>query len=108
MPINFMYMMAQISSFGVDIIFYFASYIEEEIHIGLVGISKSKVENIFGQYSLLMHILLFQGATYFGKEMVLNREYEVEALPVQLWSVDMTGDVEKASFVRFDRYFTSK
>lgn len=43
MPINFMYIMDQISSFGVDIIFDFSSYIVEEIHIRLVGIAKSKV-----------------------------------------------------------------
>lgn len=41
MPIKFMYMMTQISSFGVDIVFDYASYIVEEIHIGLVGTTKS-------------------------------------------------------------------
>ena len=40
--------------------------------------------------------------------MVLNREQEGEALTVQLWSADMTREVENASFVRFDRHFTSK
>ena len=49
-PIKFMYMMIQISSFGVDIIFHFASYLEEEIRVGLVGIAKRKIENIFGNY----------------------------------------------------------
>jgi ABC-type amino acid transport system permease subunit len=39
-----MYMMVQISSFGVDVIFYFSSYLAEEIHTGLVGIAKGKVE----------------------------------------------------------------
>ena len=82
MHINFMYMMAQIYSFCVDISFHYASYIVEEIHIGLVGIVKSKVENIFGHYSLLMHMFLFKGVTYFEKEMVLNREHEGEALPI--------------------------
>ena len=40
--------------------------------------------------------------------MVLNREQEGEALQVQLWSANMTGEVENASFVRFDKYFASK
>ena len=40
--------------------------------------------------------------------MALNREQEGEALLVQLWSADMTGEVENASFVRFDRNFASK
>lgn len=40
--------------------------------------------------------------------MVLNREYEGEALPIQLWTTRMTWDAEEASFVRFDRYFASK
>ena len=59
MPINFMYMMDQISSFGMDIIFDFASYIAEEIHIRLVGMAKSKAEKTFGHYSLLIHMFLF-------------------------------------------------
>ena len=46
MPINFMYMMAQIYSFGVDIIFDFTSYLAKEIHKGLIGISKGKVEKL--------------------------------------------------------------
>ena len=66
----------------MDIIFDFASYIAEEIHIGLNGIAKRNVEKIFGHYSLLMHMFLFKGLTYFEKEMVLNREHEGEALPI--------------------------
>ena len=74
MPISFMYMITQISSFGVDVIFYFSSYIVEEIHTCLVGITKGKVDKKFGHYSLLMHMFLFKGVAYFGKEMNLNRE----------------------------------
>ena len=29
-------------------------------------------------------------------------------MPIQLWSADMTWEVEDAKFVRFDRYFASK
>ena len=76
MPVSLMYMMVQIASFGVDVIFYFASYLAEEIHTGLVGIAKGKVEKTFGHYSLLMHIFLFKRVTYFGKEMELNREQD--------------------------------
>lgn len=67
MPINFMYVIAQISSFNADIIFYFASYLAEDIHTGLVGIAKGKVEETFGHYSLLMHMFFFKGVTFFGK-----------------------------------------
>ena len=92
----------------MDIIFYFSSYLAKEIHNELIGIAKGKVENIFGHYSLLMYMFLFKGVTYFGKEMQLNREQDGEALLVQLWSADMTWEAKKASFVRFDRYFSSK
>lgn len=74
MPISFMYMMIQITFFGVNFVSDFASYLVQEIHVGLVGIAKGKVEKPFGHYSLLMHMLLFKGVTYFGKEMELNRE----------------------------------
>jgi hypothetical protein len=77
MPVSFMYMITQLSSFSVDIVFDFASYLANEIHSGLVGITKGKVEKPWGHYSLLMHIFLFKGRTYFGKEMVLNREQEI-------------------------------
>ena len=53
---------------------YFVTYLAEEIHVGLVEISKGKVEKTFGHCSLLMHMFLFKGVTYFGKEMELNRE----------------------------------
>jgi len=76
MPMSFMYMITQISSSSVDIIFDFASFLAEEIHNGLVGIVKGKVEKIFGHYSLIMHMFLFKGVTYFGKEMKLNREQD--------------------------------
>lgn len=82
MPMDFMYMVAHISSFDLDIIFDFSSYLAEEIHDGLIGIAKGKVEKTFGHYSLLMHMFLFKGATYFGKEMELNREENGEPLPV--------------------------
>ena len=60
MPISFMYMMVQITPFGVDVVFDFATYLAEEIHVGLVGIAKGKMEKTFGHYSLLMHIFLFK------------------------------------------------
>ena len=90
MPINFMYMMVQITFFRVDVVFYFVTYLAKQIHVGLVGIAKGKVEKTFAQYSLLMHMLLFKGVTYFGTKMELNRGQDGVALPVQLWSVDMT------------------
>ena len=74
MPINFMYMIVQIASLGVNVIFDFASYLEKEIHTGLVGIEKGKVEKTFGHYSFPMHMFLFKGVAYFGKEMKLNKE----------------------------------
>ena len=82
MPISFMYMMVQIASFGVDVIFDFASFLAEEIHTGLIGIAKGNLKRTFGHYSLLMHMFLFKGVTYFDDEMELNREENGEVLPV--------------------------
>ena len=69
MLVSFMYMVTQISSFCVDIIFYFYSYLAKEIHNGLIGIAKGKVEKTFGHYSLIMHMFLFKEVTHFRKEM---------------------------------------
>ena len=43
-----MYIKIQTFSYGVDIVFYFTSLIVEEVHIGLIGIAKGKIEKIFG------------------------------------------------------------
>ena len=56
-------MLTQISSFSVEIIFDFASYLVDEIHSGYVGFAKGKVEKAWGHYSLLMHMFLFKGVT---------------------------------------------
>ena len=80
MPIGLMYMMVQIASFGVDVIFNFASFLAEEIHTGLVGIAKGRVEKTFGCYSILMYMFLFKGMRYFGNGMDLNREENGETL----------------------------
>ena len=82
MPIGLMYMMTQIASYGVDVIFHFASFLAEEIHTGLVGIAKGNLKRTFGHYSLLMHMFLFKGLAYFDDEMELNREDNGEIFPV--------------------------
>ena len=82
MHVSFMYMMVLIFYFGVDVIFYFASFLAKEIHNGLIGIAKSSVEKPSGWYSMLMHMFLFKGATYFGEEMELTREHDGEVLPI--------------------------
>ena len=74
--------MGQTLQFGMSSILDFATYLAEEIHNGLIGIAKGKVEQTFCHYSLLMYMFLFKGVTYFGKEMELNREENGEVLPV--------------------------
>ena len=59
--------MAQTLQFGMSSILDFASFLAKEIHNGLVGISKGKVNRPFCQYTLLMHICLFKGVTIFLK-----------------------------------------
>ena len=86
----------------------FASFLVEEIHNGLVGISQGKVKKPFCWYSLLLHICLFKGVTFFSKGMELEVTKGGERNPVQLWSFDMTSEARDASFVRFDRYFASR
>jgi hypothetical protein len=40
----------------------------------LIGFEKAKVNQPFGQYSMLMHMFLFKGSSYFEKNMELTRE----------------------------------
>lgn len=86
----------------------FPTFLVEEIHNGLVGISQGKVNRPFYWYSLLMHICIFKGVTFFSKGMELELTKDGEKLQVQLWSVDMTWEARNASYVRFDRYFASR
>ena len=71
-PIHYMFMMVQILHPHLAIIFYFALYLADLIHEGLIGIQEKKVTRPFTWYSLLMHMILFKGADYFEKEMELK------------------------------------
>ena len=86
----------------------FASFLAEEIHNGFVGISKGEVNKPFFWHSLLMHVCLFKGVTFFSKGMELELTRDGEKLLVQLWSVDMTWEARDASFMIFDKYFASR
>ena len=57
---------------------------------------------------MLKYICPRKGFSTFSKEMKLEFEKDGEKLPVQLWSDDMTWEVNDASFMRFERYFASK
>ena len=83
-------MMVQILQYGMDLIFYFASYLAEEIHTRLIGISKTRVDKPFGWYYLLMYMCLIKGVSIFKKEMKIENQCERKKLLVQLWSVDMS------------------
>ena len=85
----------------------FSTFLAQEIHNGLVGISQGKVKKPFCWYSLLMHVCLFKGFIYFSKGMEVEVTKDGERNPIQLWSVDMTWEARNASYVRFDRYFAS-
>ena len=86
----------------------FATFLAREVHNGLVGIAKGKVNKPFCWYSLLMHVCLYKGSTFFSKGMELETIRYGEKNLVQLWSVDMTSEAIGASYVRFDRCFASK
>ena len=62
----------------------FASFLAEEIHNGLVGISKGEVNKPFCWYSFLMHVCLFKGVTFFSKGMELELTRDGEKNPIQL------------------------
>lgn len=108
MPAHYMLMMAQILNLSLAVAYDFAPYLVDVIHEGLIGINNAKVDRPFGRYSMLMHMFLFKGVEYFGKDMDLPRERDGEDMPVQLWSADMSWDREDASYLKFDRCFASK
>ena len=71
-------------------IFYFSTYLVEEIHDGLIDINKVKVVKPLCWYSMLIYMCLRKDVTFFAKEMKLELEKDGEKLPVQLWSTNMT------------------
>lgn len=107
-PGSIVFIIAQTFQYGMSSIFYFATSLAEEIHNGLIGIEKAKVDKPFCWYSMLMYICLYKGVTFFSKEMKLELERDGEKLHVQLWSADMTWEVIDVSFVKFDKYFASR
>ena len=70
-PSSIVLIMAQTLQFGMGNILDFSTFLAQEIHNGLVGISQGKVNRPFCWYSLLMHICLFKGVTFFSKGMEL-------------------------------------
>lgn len=52
-------------------------------------------------------MFLYRNADYFEGTMNI-RTFGGEEMPVQLWSMDMSWDRPKASFVRFGNYFASR
>ena len=74
--------MARTLQFGMSSILDFATFLAEEIHIGLVEISQGKVNRPFSWYSMLMHICLYKGVNFFSKGMELELTKDGEKLPV--------------------------
>ena len=106
-PGSIVLMMAQTLQFGMSTILHFATFLAKEIHNGLVGIVKGKVNKPFYWYSLLMYVCLYKGSTFFSKGMELETTRDGEKNLVQLWSVDMTLEATNSNYVRFDRCFAS-
>lgn len=88
--------------------FDFAPYLIDAIHDGLIGIKNAKVDRPFGWYSLLMHMFLFKGVEFFPNEMDLLKEKDGEEMPIQLWSIILSWDREDTSYLKLDRFFTSR
>lgn len=105
---SLVFIISQTLQYGMSSIFYFASYLAEEIHNGFIGIRKGKVDMPFFSYSFLMYMCLYKGVSIFAKDMKLELEKDGEKLLVQLWSVDMTWEVTDASFIHLNMYFSSK
>ena len=69
--------MAQTLQFGMSSILDFATFLAREIHNGLVGIAKGKVDKPFCWYSLLMHVCLYKGFTFFSIGMGRGEESSI-------------------------------
>ena len=65
-------------------IFYFATLLVEDIHIGLMGIAKAIIDKPFCWYSMSMYICLYKGVSFFSKEIKLELERDGEKLPIQM------------------------
>lgn len=79
---SIVFIIAQTLQYGMSSIFDFATPLAEEIHTGLMGIAKAKVDKPFCQYSMLMYICLYKGVTFFSKEMKLELERDGERLHI--------------------------
>lgn len=74
MPMAWMYMVAHIHHPQYCTIYDYTRFLVEKIHDGLIKLKKGEMGVRFSWYSLLMHMLLFKGAPYFGKNMTLDRK----------------------------------
>lgn len=81
-PGSIVFIMAQTLQFGMSTILDFATFIAKEIHNGLVGIAKGKVDKPFCGYSMLMYICLHKGHSFFSKGMELEMTKDGEKNPI--------------------------
>lgn len=83
-PRYLVFMITQILENWMSSIFYYASYLAEVVHNGLIGINMGKVDKPFCWYYLLMYICLYKGLFVFSEDTKLELEKDGEKLPVQL------------------------
>ena len=55
-------------------IFYFSTYLAEQIHYGLIRIAKGEMDKPFYWYSILMYIFLYKGSVVIERDMKLMKE----------------------------------
>ena len=75
-------MMVQILQYGMTSIFYFSTYLAEQIHYGLIRIAKGEMDKPFYWYLVLMYICLCKGSIVIGRDMNLIKELEGVKMPV--------------------------
>lgn len=103
-----MYMVVSIQHLNINTLYYSSTYIEEEIHKGLVALKGGKLGVRFLWFSLFMHMFLFKGVDYFGQEMEHKRVVDGIEMSVHSWTPILDRNGKNTDYVTTTNIFATK
>lgn len=85
-PKEYMHMKSNIQHVALNIVYYFSTYLVENMHKHLIDHKEGKHWVKFWWYSLLMHMILYKQEKHFSDDISLKKVEDDLELLVQCWT----------------------
>lgn len=95
-------MVADIQEYNQNTSFDYANFVAQQMHEDFLNLKKEVLPLSFPHYSLLMHMLLWEGDYEWKRKLNLRiMDSENEAIPVQMWTYIWDQDCSNSSYILF-------